>query len=95
MQQTGPAAQWNGLHGRGRSFKPRCGSEFCYLRDLGAKPKVAVIEKLRPAMIPGVSPPLMAVVALKGSEQTAVAVALAPQLPAMVGAAADPASERL
>jgi hypothetical protein len=76
-------------------FEPELGLRFHSLCVLGAKPKVTVTEKLRPAMSPGVSPPLMVVVALKGSEQVTVAVALAPQLPGMVGATADPARERL
>jgi hypothetical protein len=74
---------------------PTFGTVFYYLRLNGAKPKVTETAKLRPAMMPGVSPPLIEVVALNGSEQMAVAVALAPQLPGIVGATAVPTSERL
>ena len=84
--RRGPGrAEWMGF--------PECCSGFYFLRS-GAKPKVALMEKLRPAMRPGVSPPLIAVVALKGSLQAA-GVATVPQFPAMVGAVAVPASERL
>lgn len=61
---------------------------FFFYRSRGAKPKVTVTAKLRPAISPGVSPPLIAV----GPLVLNISVVVVPGIVTVDG---DPARERL